>query len=290
MDKAIIFTIQRASFVDGPGIRTCVFFKGCNLQCVWCHNPESQKLQPQMMVYKNRCADCGLCKAVCPHGAVLNNFFVDKNKCLLCGVCVDECPQNAREICGQAMSVEEVFAEIIADKDYYGQDGGVTFSGGECMLHLSFLMKLLIRCWKEGICTAIDTAGHVPFEYLEQVEPWVNWFLYDIKTFTPQLHQQMTGVANDRILANYKMLQIRCPEKLLVRVPVIPNCNEQEMMLIARFLGTCPPAAVELLPYHAMGVSKAMAMGLEPFRAQVPSPERMESLRTLFSEKGLKVL
>ena len=149
--KATIFDIQRGSYVDGPGIRTTVFFKGCNLQCKWCHNPESQSKNKQILFYKEKCTGCGKCKSVCPYAL---------EKCDFCGKCALYCPNDAREICGKEYTVEEVLSEILKDKDYYNATGGVTFSGGECMLQIDFLKAILKKCKENGIHTAVDTAGN----------------------------------------------------------------------------------------------------------------------------------
>ena len=159
--KGNIFDISRASLVDGPGIRTTVFFKGCNLRCAWCHNPESQSARAQMLVYQNKCTGCGKCKEKCPH---------DLESCNLCGKCALYCPHDAREICGKEYTVDEVLKEILKDKTFYDNSGGgVTFSGGECMLQIDFLEELLKACKQNGIHTAVDTAGHVPFDYFERI-------------------------------------------------------------------------------------------------------------------------
>ncbi|MDO5311742.1 MAG: glycyl-radical enzyme activating protein, partial [Clostridia bacterium] len=162
--KAMIFDIQRNSFVDGPGIRTTVFLKGCNLRCKWCHNPESHSSLPQMMYYKNKCTGCGKCREVCPYNLT---------RCDLCGKCTIYCPHDARRICGREYSVDEVFDEVIKDKIFYETSGGgVTFSGGECMLQIDFLTEILKLCKENGIHTAVDTAGNVPFESFEKVIPY----------------------------------------------------------------------------------------------------------------------
>ena len=154
--KAMIFDIQRNSFVDGPGIRTTVFFKGCNLKCKWCHNPESQSAKRQMMFYADKCTGCGKCKEVCPNGL---------KSCGFCGKCELYCPNDARKICGREYTVDEVFAEIVKDKSFYDNSGGgATFSGGECMLQPDFLCEILKKCKENGIHTAVDTAGNVPWE------------------------------------------------------------------------------------------------------------------------------
>ena len=195
---ANIFDIQRNSFVDGPGIRTTVFFKGCNLHCTWCHNPESQSAKPEMMFYKNKCTGCGKCREKCPNAL---------EKCELCGKCTIYCPHDAREICGKEYTVDEVLKEILKDKTFYDNSGGgVTFSGGECMLQIDFLEEILKECKKNGIHTAVDTAGHVPFEFFERIIPYTDLFLYDVKCFDSDKHRQYTGVENQLILKNLKRL------------------------------------------------------------------------------------
>ena len=192
--KAVIFDIQRNSFVDGPGIRTTVFFKGCNMRCKWCHNPESQSAQKQMMYYKDKCTGCGKCAKVCPN---------QLKKCDFCGKCELYCPADARKICGKEYSADEVFNEIAKDKTFYeNSGGGATFSGGECMLQIGFLCEILKKCKENGIHTAVDTAGNVPWEYFEKILPYTDIFLYDVKAFSEDLHKRGTGVSNKLILEN----------------------------------------------------------------------------------------
>ena len=182
--KATIFDIERGSFVDGPGIRTTVFFKGCNLRCAWCHNPESQAKAPQMAFFKNRCIGCGKCAEKCPHSL---------GSCELCGKCVIYCPQSAREIYGKEYALDEVLGEILKDTDFYASSGGgVTFSGGECMLQIDFLEELLKKCKESKIHTAVDTAGLVPYEYFKRIIPYTDLFLYDVKCFERETHQKYT--------------------------------------------------------------------------------------------------
>ena len=193
MKTATLFDIERNSFVDGPGIRTTVFFKGCNLKCAWCHNPESQSTKPQMMFYRDKCTGCGKCKEICP----------TPDNCILCGKCTFYCPVDARKVCGKEYTVDEVFSEIIKDKSYYeNSGGGVTFSGGECMLQIDFLAEILKKCKENGIHTAVDTAGHIPFESFKKILPYTDLFLYDIKIFDTQKHKQYVGVGNELILEN----------------------------------------------------------------------------------------
>lgn len=273
--RATIFDIERGSYVDGPGIRTTVFFKGCNLRCAWCHNPESQSQKPQMMFYKSKCRGCGKCKEKCP-----NHF----DKCDLCGKCALYCPNDARSICGKEYGVDEVMREILKDVAFYqNSDGGVTFSGGECMLQIDALAALLAECKKQGIHTAVDTAGCVPWAYFERILPLTDLFLYDVKCFDDALHREMTGVSNRLILENLKRL-CACAD-VLVRIPVIPgvNATDEEMGRIAAFLKPLRTVGVELLPYHRLGEGKSEALGREHASFAVPSDERMQALRGLFA-------
>lgn len=274
--KATIFDIERNSYVDGPGIRTTVFFKGCNLKCQWCHNPESQSAARQMLFYKNKCTGCGKCKEKCPNSL---------EKCELCGKCALFCPQDAREICGKEYTAEEILKIVLKDKDFYDESGGgVTFSGGECMLQIDFLEKILHLCKKNGIHTAVDTAGHVPFEYFERILPYTDLFLYDIKCSDSEKHKHFTGVGNEKILENLAKL-LGTGASVWVRIPIIPSVNdgEEEMRKIKALLDSFGmPEKIELLPYHAMGEHKYEAMGKAAQKFSVPSDLRMKQLKAIF--------
>lgn len=286
--SAPIFDIQRGSYVDGPGIRTTVFMKGCNLDCAWCHNPESQNAKPQRMFYKNKCVLCGKCVTVCPSGALTfdNGPVPDPEKCTLCGKCALWCPADAISVCGKTMDTETVFREVRKDKAFYETSGGgVTVSGGECMLCPDFVAELLDKCKKDGIGTAVDTAGNVPFGSLEKVIPFTDIFLYDIKCVTPDVHKKFTGVVNNRILDNYKLL-ISMGKRVIVRVPMTTECNanDEEFPKIAAFLNEYKPEKVELLPYHALGENKYRAIGREPEIFHAPSKEDMERFKGMIRE------
>ena len=274
MNKANIFDIQRSSFVDGPGIRTTVFFKGCNLRCKWCHNPESQSFEKQMMFYKDKCTGCGKCREVCPNHL---------QSCDFCGKCELYCPAEARKICGREYTSDEVLAEVIKDKAFYDNSGGgVTFSGGECMLQLDFLREILEKCKSAGIHTAVDTAGNVPWESFEKILPFTDLFLYDIKAFGAELHRKGTGVSNELILENLKNLSGRAD--IIVRIPVIGgyNDNDEEIRQIADFLKQIKIIKAELLPYHAMGEHKYTALGRNTESFNVPNKNFMNRSQQLF--------
>ena len=272
--KAEIFNIQRFSVNDGPGIRTTVFFKGCNLHCAWCHNPESQSPKAEMMFYKNRCAGCGKCKETCPN---------ELKRCDLCGKCTFYCPNEAREICGKEYTAKELMHEILKDKAFYdNSNGGVTFSGGECMLQIDFLLQILKECKKAGLHTAIDTAGHVPFEHFERIIPYVDLFLYDVKCFDGEKHKLYTGVGNGLILENLKRL-LNLGASVWVRIPIIPTVNDSdyEIRAIKKYLDLCPaPKKVEFIPYHAWGEQKYAALGRVAQTFAVPNEEKMRHLKT----------
>lgn len=272
--KGIIFDIEHGSFVDGPGIRTTVFFKGCNLRCAWCHNPEGQSNQIQRLVYRDKCVGCGRCKSVClsPEG------------CILCGECAKACPTRAIQLCGREVTADEVLKEAMRDRAFYEMGGGVTFSGGECMLQIDFLQEILKKCKESGIHTAVDTAGCVPWSYFERILPFTDLFLYDIKAASSALHRKTTGCDNALILSNFSKL-CDCGKDIIVRIPVVGGVNDNvdEIGAIAKVLEGKKLLKTELLPYHAMGENKFRAMGMPPASFSIPSKERMEQLKSLLN-------
>lgn len=275
--KEIIFDIVRNSTVDGPGIRTTVFFKGCNLDCKWCHNPEGKQKNPQLMFYADKCKGCGKCRLVCPN---------QLKSCELCGKCEQYCASEARKLCGKEYTTEQVLDEIKKDIVFYEiSNGGVTFSGGECMLSVDFLTDLLRKCKVNGISTAVDTAGNVPWESFLKVMPYTDLILYDIKCYSDDLHEKGTGVSNRLILENLKRLSDNFNGEIIVRIPVIGKFNdsELEMQKIAEFLKALRIKRVELLPYHTLGESKCRAIGHTFNKFSVPEKEKIEEFKKLFN-------
>ena len=276
--KGLIFDIQRSSLVDGEGVRTAVFFKGCNLRCKWCHNPEGIDKTPSLLYYKSRCTSCGECVSVCERG---------QGECLLCGKCAIACPQNARQLCGREYSACELLDVICRDTDVYlATGGGVTLSGGECMLQIDFLEELLRLCRERGINTAVDTAGNVPQEYFERIIPYVNTFLFDVKCATDTLHREFTGVSNKLILNNLEYLLKRGCE-VVVRVPVVGgfNASEDEMNRIFELLKGKGVKKAELLPYHRLGEHKYEGAGLTlGAEFTVPNESQTEKFKRTLGE------
>ena len=249
MKDPLIFDIQRCSSVDGPGIRTTVFLKGCNLDCFWCHNPEGKNALPELAFFDARCTGCGLCKRVC-----------DNEKCTLCGKCAQTCINGARKHYGKSYTDHELMNILLEDKVFYdATDGGVTFSGGECMLYPEYLERILKMLKEKGVHTAVDTAGNIPFESLERVLPYTDIFLYDIKCIDENLHKKGTGVSNRLILENLGKLIERGAD-IIIRVPVIPDFNDStELDRIKEYVCSRGLKA-EYLPYHEMGLGKKEAL------------------------------
>ena len=280
MREGVVFNIQKFSVHDGPGLRTTVFLKGCNLRCRWCHNPESWDPHPQLLYFSEKCEKCGLCRQVCP----------TKGKdCVLCGDCAQVCVNGARVLSGRIYNVEQVMETVLSDRAFYEKSGGgVTFSGGECMLQPEFLGALLKACKREGISTAVDTAGCVPYDRFERILPDTDLVLFDIKCVSPELHRQFAGVDNGLILENYQRL-LAAGARVWARIPFVPGFNDgPEMAKIRAFLAQNSPEKTEILPYHDLGVSKHAAAGYGPgFRTDTPTAGQLQTLRAHFTEAGL---
>lgn len=275
--KGLIFDIQRGSFVDGEGVRTAVFFKGCDLRCRWCHNPEGWERTAELLKNNSKCTRCGKCHEICPN---------KENECALCGKCATLCPQNALEVCGKEYGAEELLEIIERDRDYYDEtDGGVTFTGGECMLQIDFLEEILRMCKARGIDTAVDTSGNAPWWYFDRIRPYVDTFLYDIKCINPELHREFTGISNNLILQSLEFL-CECNEHVVVRVPVIGgfNADEKNMQEIFAYLKDKKISRVELLPYHELGEHKYEELGLTSGDFTVPTKEQMKKFNEMLGE------
>ena len=240
----LIFDIKRTSTVDGPGVRTAVFLKGCNLDCFWCHNPEGKRAEAEYAWFAEKCVDCGACRR---EGL--------SDEC-----CVEQCPTQARKRYGNRYSIDDLMRILLADKEFYlATGGGVTFSGGECMLYPEFVAEVGRQCYERGISVAIDTAGNVPYEFFEQVLPYADIFLYDIKCLDTELHRRGTGCGNERILSNLEKLR-KTGKQIIIRVPQIPGFNEGAE--VERVSAYCAERGLpcELLPYHSFGEDKKKAL------------------------------
>lgn len=292
LTSATIFNIQRFSIYDGPGIRTSVFFKGCSLCCLWCHNPESISRAPQLEFAPEKCIGCGRCFSACPkglHTATEAGHVIDFASCAGCGKCADTCFAEALTLVGQQMTVDEVAEAILTDKPYFEQsNGGVTFTGGECMLYPDFLAAVMERLKPEKLSFAIDTAGNVPWESFEKVLPYTNLFLFDVKAADPALHKKLTGADNLLIQSNLrKLAALGC--RIIVRYPFIPPYNSGEAEAIAALLAPLGVELVEIMPYHRLGEGKYAAIGKENRapEAYIPSDEQLETALSHFTSRGI---
>ncbi|MBN1465693.1 glycyl-radical enzyme activating protein, partial [candidate division KSB1 bacterium] len=243
-----------------------VFFKGCPLSCVWCHNPESQSGRPELMLRENRCIGCGACAAQCPQHAitVADRAATNRTLCRCCGACLDCCPAEAREIVGRSITIEAVLQEIERDRPFYQQSGGgVTLSGGEPLAQAEFTRQLLRACKERGIYTALDTCGYAEWAILDQVRQCVDLFLYDLKIMQDARHISAVGASNRLILANLVRLA-HLEHNIIVRVPIIPGFTDdsENLTSLSAFVKSLPhPVAVDILPYHAIAAEKYSRLG-----------------------------
>ena len=273
----LILEIKGNSLDDGPGIRSVVFYKGCPLSCVWCHNPESKKTSMEISFDAKTCIDCGTCH--------------DHNE----SEAVEVCPTGARQLVGRTMSVAEVMTEILADKVFYDQSGGgATFSGGEPLAQPAFVLALLEACRDQGILTAVDTCGFGRTEDLLAIARLAEVVLYDLKLMDEARHRQHCGVPNGPILANLRALT-EAHQQIWIRVPVIPAVNDDEANLtaIARFVATLSGIQqINLLPYHKTGLTKHRRVGYQYAHTdlQPPSTEQMAAAASFFRDFGLTVI
>jgi pyruvate formate lyase activating enzyme len=258
--RGLIFNIMRFCLHDGPGSRTTVFFKGCPLCCWWCHNPEGQTAQPDLMFFENRCVLCGECLETCPHGAIVkeDNVMRTTEACRACGACVDACAAGARELAGRWMTVPEVLDEIEKDRLFWDESGGgVTFSGGEPLLQPNFLESLLDACRARDIHTAVETCGYAQRNLLLRLSSKIDLFLFDLKLLDAEKHHANTGRGNDSIVGNLRAL-VQAGRDIIVRYPVIPEVNgdEENVKQMVKLLRTLGLRRIHLLPFHPIGAEK----------------------------------
>lgn len=269
MNTAVWVTnIQRFSLNDGPGIRTTVFLQGCNMRCAWCHNPETLSLQPVLMFYPNKCIGCGRCLTVCPqkaHRIEQEKHVINRQVCgaVSCGRCVSECASGALAFSARMMDVDEVMREVRQDKLYYKRSGGgVTVSGGECMLNPGFVSALTKACHDEGIPIAVETNLCLSWEEVRSALAGVDLVMFDVKLIDDDMHRRYTGVSNHRILENVARLDtLGVP--LLARTPLIPGVTDtpENIRGISTLLsGLKNLTAYELLNFNPLGASKYDAM------------------------------
>ncbi len=257
MKGPFIFDIGRGSCVDGPGIRTTVFLKACPLKCVWCHNPESYSFHPELSWSVHKCSLCNQCVENCPSDAISNviNHDIDTEKCTVCGLCVNNCNYNAIRKVGEYYHPDQLLEILLRDKEYFETSGGgVTFSGGEPLMHMAYLEQVCSRLKEHHIHVAIQTCGYFNYPQFEKtIRPYVDLIYFDLKIMDPQKHYKFTGKYNDIILENLQHLQSKKKQKLIVRTPLIPSITDTQTNLAAirSHLKNLRIDGYELLPYNA---------------------------------------
>ena len=298
MTTGCVFDIQRFCTHDGPGIRTTVFLKGCPLRCAWCHNPESQSPEPELLVSPERCIACGSCDAVCPTGearAVLADPERRRRLCPTCLRCADVCPPQAIRRIGQTMAVEEVLDEVQRDEPFYATSGGgVTLSGGEPLMQFEFARDLLAEARRRGIHTAVETSGCGRPERIIELVPLVDLWLWDLKDTDADRHRAQTGTDLQPILDNLHRadaaganIRLRC--LLIVDV----NCHDEHFRRVADVAaGLAHGEGVEFLAYHPLGTEKRNRLGrpaAEPIFIP-PTTDQLTHARELVTSRGINVL
>lgn len=294
----LIFDIRRYSINDGPGIRITIFMKGCPLRCAWCHNPESQSPMVQKLYTASKCIGAQDCIEVCPEDALTltpQGIITDTKKCTLCGLCAEACPTKAIEMSGKLYGVNELMEIIEKERIHIEHSaGGVTFSGGEPLMHPEFLIEMLDACGEKGLHRTVDTCGFVSMETLLEVAKRTDLFLYDLKLMDPAQHKKWTGVSNQLILYNLKILA-ETGANINIRIPFIKNVNTEieEIRKMAEFVSQLPGKipSVNLLPYHniASGKYKKLEMEYNSAEMEEPSEEEIHQALEIFKNYGIEV-
>ncbi len=290
----LVVDISRFSMEDGPGIRSVVFFKGCPLSCVFCHNPETQKPSPEIAFTRNRCIECGACLLACPRKAIDLKYYdrIHRDKCNACGKCAEVCPSEALKLLGRYYSVKSLTSLLMRDLEYYrNSGGGVTLSGGECASFPKYLNKLLKNLKKVGIHIVIETAGDFYYEEFKSlVVPYVDLIYYDIKLANNEFHEKYCGRPNTRILQNLFDLFKDGQVKVQPRIPLIPGITDtrQNLSRISSLLRDHGQTEVSILPYNPAGLAKYETLGrpIPELPSNFMRPKEIDKARAIISGKS----
>ncbi|PKQ60917.1 hypothetical protein BZG02_17360 [Labilibaculum filiforme] len=263
-----ITQIQSMSLHDGPGIRTTVFTKGCNMRCAWCHNPETWSSKLQIQFLKNKCIDCKACYPSATTSDFTPSLLVRPNQYSISEsiTIAESCYTGALEVVGKDVYVDELLKTIEKDREFFDESGGgITISGGEPLLQAEFVIEVFKKCKQKGIHTAIESNLHSNSEIVKKVAEYTDLFMVDIKLWDSEKHKKWTGLGNELVLENIKLLNV-LGKKLMIRTPVVPGVNDnvEELSSIAKFVNELDCLETyELLPYHSLGNGKYIALGME---------------------------
>ncbi|MDX1829545.1 MAG: glycyl-radical enzyme activating protein [Lutibacter sp.] len=296
MSTGLIFDIKKFAINDGPGIRLTVFFKGCNLQCKWCHNPESMSPKVQKMYNAKKCIGTVKCIEVCPNDALkmtLEGIVTDYNVCNLCGKCSEICPTKAFEMLGSEIPISELMKKIDNEAIFFDQsDGGVTFSGGEPLMHSEYLLAALKECGKRMYHRVVDTTAFSKLETVLEVAKHTELFLIDLKVMDSEKHKEFTGVSNEKILSNIvELAKTNC--EIIFRMPLIKgvNTSEENIKKTAVFMNSLDGnrATINLLPYHKVAENKHVKLGDSNKFIEFESPNNDEVLKVISIFKNYEI-
>lgn len=297
MQKGYLFDIQGFSVHDGPGCRTLIFMKGCNLNCFWCSNPEGNSSKPVPLYFASKCIYDANCLESCPHDAISitnNHLEISRDLCSKCEsyACADACLTDALCISGYEISTDELFKIIERDRQFWGNSGGITLTGGEPLLQIDFAGEILQKCYDAYIHTAIETCGNVPWVNFEKVMPFLDWIFFDLKHMNPAFHKKATGAYPGMILENAARLAGEFTGRLIFRLPLIPGFNDtaENIEAVASFINKAGKKEINLLPLHHLGREKYNLLN-KPYQAlDYPPPTKtdLEKVKKHFTTLGVK--
>ncbi|MCX6244093.1 MAG: glycyl-radical enzyme activating protein [Bacteroidetes bacterium] len=291
-----IFDIQGFSVHDGPGARSLIFLKGCSLSCFWCSNPEGISQSDVPLYYASKCIGCLNCVAACQHDAIHiidGKHIIDRDICEQCKdpLCIETCYTDAMRMSGRTINVEELFTILQRDRHYWGENGGVTFGGGEPLLQLDFIRSILKKCHDAFIHTAIETCGQVAWKNFEKTIGYIDWIFFDLKHIDPERHKTGTGQGNRKIIDNIRKLNETYNGRMVFRLPLVPGFNDKKEDIegLAAMIAETKWKEINILPVHHLGREKYTFLGMDYKGLDFPPPSSDELMRAkaIFTKAGI---